>query len=47
MVFLHGFNERLVVHDSYFGVVFDLLINFLFNVNVSNIKESLMIFGVK
>jgi hypothetical protein len=46
-VFLKGFGSQIIVNDHYFGVVFDLLINLIFSVDINNIKESIKIFGVR
>jgi hypothetical protein len=46
-VFLKGFNTNIITADNYFGVCFDLVIKIIFNINILNIQESLMMFGVK
>jgi len=43
---IKSYNANFLVNDSYFGVIVDVLINLVFNVNIQNISESLKIYGV-
>lgn len=43
---IKSYNANFLANDSYFGVIVDVLINLVFNVNIQNISESLKIYGV-
>lgn len=43
---IKGYSANFITTDSYFGIIFDFFVHFLFNVNLHNISDCLKIYGV-